>query len=137
MVDETFDWGDDRRLKTPYDRTIIYELHVKGFTKLHPDIPEKLRGTYAGLAHPSTIEHLKSLGVTCVELMPIHHFLSQPGHLIEKDLTNYWGYDSICYLAPFSGYCATDISQDQIKEFKTMVKTLHQAGIGSDYGRSL
>nr|AGI19289.1 GlgX2 [Cyanobacterium sp. CLg1] len=129
VVDESFDWEGDKPLDIPEHETIIYELHVKGFTKLHPDIPEDLRGTFAGLAHPSTIVYLKSLGITAIELMPIHHFLSQPGHLVEKDLTNYWGYDSISYLAPFSGYCATKTPQDQVKEFKAMVKALHQEGI--------
>ena len=129
VVDESFDWGDDTPLDIPEHETIIYELHVKGFTKLHPDIPENIQGTFAGLAHPSSIAYLKSLGITAVELMPIHYFLSKPGHLLEKDLTNYWGYDSITYLAPFSGYCATKIPENQVKEFKTMVKALHEAGI--------
>jgi glycogen operon protein len=129
VVDESFDWEGDRRLDIPEHETIIYELHVKGFTKLHPDIPEPLRGTYAGLAHPSTIAYLQFLGITAVELMPIHHFLSQPGHLMEKGLRNYWGYDSICYFAPYSGYCATTIPKNQVKEFKSMVKALHTGGI--------
>ena len=129
VVDESFDWGDDTPLDIPEHETIIYELHVKGFTKLHPDIPENIQGTFAGLAHPSSIAYLKSLGITAVELMPIHYFLSKPVHLLEKDLTNYWGYDSITYLAPFSGYCATKIPENQVKEFKTMVKALHEAGI--------
>lgn len=129
VVDESFDWEDDKRLNIPEHETIIYELHVKGFTKLNPHIPEEVRGTYAGLGHPKTIAYLQSLGITAVELMPIHHFLSQPGHLIEKGLRNYWGYDSICYFAPFSGYCATKTPEDQVKEFKNMVKALHAGGI--------
>ena len=129
VVDESFDWENDRRLDIPEHETIIYELHVKGFTRLHPDIPEPLRGTYAALAHPATISYLQSLGITAVELMPVHHFLSQPGHLVEKGLRNYWGYDSICYLAPYSGYCASKIPEEQVKEFKGMVKALHAGGI--------
>ena len=129
VVDQSFDWENDRRLNIPEHETIIYELHVKGFTKLNFDIPEPLRGTYAGLGHPQTIAYLQSLGITAVELMPIHHFLSQPGHLVEKGLRNYWGYDSICYFALFSGYCATKTPEDQVKEFKEMVKALHAAGI--------
>ena len=129
VVDESFDWEGDRPLDIPEHETIIYELHVKGFTKLHPDIPKPLCGTYSGLAHPAVITYLQSLGITAVELMPIHHFLSQPGHLVEKGLKNYWGYDSICYFAPFSGYCASKHPKDQVKEFKSMVKALHSAGI--------
>ena len=129
VVDESFDWEGDRPLDIPEHETIIYELHVKGFTKLHLDIPKPLRGTYSGLAHPAVITYLQSLGITAVELMPIHHFLSQPGHLVEKGLKNYWGYDSICYFAPFSGYCASKHPKDQVKEFKSMVKALHAAGI--------
>ena len=129
VVDESFDWEGDKLLQTPEHETIIYEMHVKGFTNLHPEIPPKLRGTYAGLAHPAAISHLQSLGVTAVELMPIHHFLSYPGHLIDKNLKNYWGYDSICYFAPYSGYSASGSLGQQVKEFKHMVKALHKAGI--------
>src|SRR5919202_901023 len=129
VIDQSFDWSDDERLYTPWHETIIYEAHVKGFTKLHPDIPEKLRGTYAGLAHPAAIEHLQRLGITAVELMPIHHYLSSPGHLVSKGLKNYWGYDSINYFAPFSGYSATGTLGEQVNEFKEMVKALHRAGI--------
>jgi isoamylase len=128
VVDETFDWEGDQLLQTPWHETIIYEAHVKGFTQLHPDIPKRLRGTYAGLAHPAAISHLQSLGITAVELMPIHHFLSQPGHLVDKGLTNYWGYDSIAYLAPHYGYIAGKAEQ-QVQEFKAMVKALHRGGI--------
>lgn len=129
VVDQSFDWEADELLRTPWHETVIYEVHVKGFTKLHPDIPEELRGTYAGLAHPAAIEHLQRLGITAVELMPIHHFLSRPGHLVDKGLKNYWGYDSINYLAPFSGYSASGTLGEQVTEFKEMVKALHRAGI--------
>ena len=92
IVDQSFPWGDDRRPNTAWSDTIIYELHVKGFTKRHPDIPEALRGTYAGLAHPAAIEHLTRVGVTAVELMPVHHFYDS-AQLVERDLVNYWGYN--------------------------------------------
>lgn len=129
VIDESFDWGGDKLLRIPWHETVIYETHVKGFTKLHPDIPENLRGTYAGMAHPAAIAHLQRLGITAVELMPIHHYLSQPGHLIDKGLKNYWGYDSINYFAPFSGYSASGTLGGQVKEFKELVKALHSAGI--------
>ncbi|WOD41191.1 glycogen debranching protein GlgX [Nodosilinea sp. E11] len=129
VVDETFDWEDDTLLRTPWHETVIYEVHVKGFTKQHPDIPKELRGTYAGMAHPVAIEHLQRLGVSAVELMPIHHYLSCPGHLVDKGLKNYWGYDSINFFAPFSGYSSSGGLGEQVKEFKEMVKALHQAGI--------
>ena len=128
VIDESFDWEGDELLQIPWHETLIYETHVKGFTQLHPEIPKKLRGTYAGLAHPAAISHLQALGITAVELMPIHHFLSQPGHLIDRGLKNYWGYDSIAYLAPHFGYVAGKPEQ-QVNEFKTMVKALHKAGI--------
>lgn len=129
VVDESFDWENDQRLGIPQHETIIYEMHVRGFTKLHPDIPKQLRGTYAGLGHPAAIAYLQSLGVTAVELMPVHHFLSQPGHLVEKGLKNYWGYDSICYLAPHYNYSANPTMGSQVQEFKEMVKALHAGGI--------
>ena len=129
VVDQTFDWEDDDLLRTPWHETIIYETHVKGFTKLHPDIPEELRGSYAGIAHPAAIEHLQRLGITAVELMPVHHFLARPGHLVDKGLSNYWGYDSINYFAPYSGYSASGSLGQQVPEFKEMVKALHRAGI--------
>ncbi len=124
VVDTAFTWGDDKPLKIPWHDTIIYELHVKGFTQLHPDIPKPLRGTYAGLASEPAIEHLKQLGVTAVELMPVHAFLDDR-HLLEKKLRNYWGYNSIGFFAPDSRYSASG----NIKEFKTMVKKLHSEGI--------
>ena len=129
VVDKFFDWGDDRLLRIPEHETIIYETHVRGFTKLQLDIPEPLQGTFAGLGHPAAIAYLQSLGITAVELMPVHHFLSQPGHLVDKGLSNYWGYDSICYFAPYSGYCATKTSDQQVREFKRMVRALHAGGI--------
>ncbi len=129
VIDPSFDWEDDKLLRTPWHETIIYEVHVKGFTKRHPDIREGWQGTYAGLAHPASIEYLQRLGVTAVELMPIHHFLSYPGFLIDRGLKNYWGYDSINYFAPHAAYSASGVMGEQVREFKQMVKTLHRAGI--------
>ena len=129
VVDTSFDWGKDRHPETPWHQTIIYETHVKGITQLHPDVPEHLRGTYAGLGHPAVIEHLKSLGITAVELLPVHHFHAHPGHLAEHGLRNYWGYDSLGYFAPYAGYSASGQAGEQVKEFKQMVKALHQTGI--------
>ncbi len=123
-----FDWAGDRQLQRPWHETIIYELHVKGFTALHPDVPEDLRGTYAGLAHPAAIEHLKQLGVTAVELMPVHYFV-QDNHLVEQGLRNYWGYNSISYFAPHADFAADKRPGVAIAEFKQMVKAMHQAGI--------
>jgi glycogen operon protein len=129
VIDPTFDWGGDRLPQTPWNETVIYEMHVKGFTQQHPDLPTDLRGTYAGLAHPAAIAHLQSLGVTAVELMPVHHFLANPGHLAETGLRNYWGYDSINFFSPYTGYSADKTPGGAVREFKQMVKTLHQAGI--------
>jgi glycogen operon protein len=129
VVDESFNWEEDHPLQVPWHETVIYEMHVKGFTKLHPEIPRPLRGTYAGLAHPAAIAHLKSLGITAVELLPIHHFIGCPGFLAAKGLRNYWGYDSIGYFAPYSGYSASSLPGEQVAEFKQMVKALHAAGI--------
>jgi isoamylase len=123
-----FDWGNDRPPRTPAHQSIVYELHVKGFTKRRPDVPEELRGTYAGLAHPAAVGHLKKLGITAVELMPVHQFIHD-GHVIERGLRNYWGYNSICYLAPHNEYAAAGGVSQQVQEFKQMVKTLHQEGI--------
>jgi len=128
VIDPSFDWGDDRHPDTPWHTTVIYELHVKGFTKTHPRIPASLRGTYAGLAHSAAIEHLKALGVTAVELMPVHQFIHY-AHLAEKGLRNYWGYSSIGYFAPHSEYAAAGELGQQVVEFKQMVKALHAAGI--------
>ena len=129
VIDPTFDWQDDCPPCTPWHKTVIYETHVKGFTKRHPEIPEDLQGSYAGLAHPAAIAHLKSLGVTAIELLPVHHFNAYPGHLVNSALRNYWGYDSIGYFAPYSGYSATGVHGEQVREFKQMVKALHSAGI--------
>ncbi len=129
VVDQSYDWEGDELLRIPFHETIIYEAHVKGFTMRQPDIPEELRGTYAGLAHPASIAYLQTLGITAVELMPVHHFLAYPGHLVGTGLRNYWGYDSINYFAPYSGYSANKTPGYQVNEFKDMVKALHKAGI--------
>ncbi len=129
VIDQSYDWEGDALLRLPFHETIIYETHVKGFTKRQPDIPEELRGTYAGLAHPASIAYLQSIGITAVELLPVHHFLTYPGHLADKGLKNYWGYDSINFLAPYSGYSADPKVGYQVNEFKDMVKALHKAGI--------
>lgn len=128
VVDSSFDWEDDKPLDIPYHNTIIYEAHVKGFTKLHPDIPKEIRGTYSGMAHPSTITYLKELGITAVELMPVHHFVADR-HLVDRGLTNYWGYNTIGYFAPDVRYSSRGVMGEQVNEFKTMVKELHKAGI--------
>ncbi len=124
-----FDWGDDRPLRTPWDETIVYELHVRGFTKTHPGIPDELRGTYAGLAQPASIEYLVKLGITAVELMPVHHFVHD-GVLLDRGLRNYWGYNTVGFFAPHATY-ASQIGRPEAAaaEFKHMVKTLHAAGI--------
>jgi isoamylase len=128
VVDDSFDWSGDRLLRTPWERTLIYELHVKGFTQRHPHVPEELRGTYAGLAHPAVIEYLQMLGITAVELLPVHQFINDR-HLVERGQRNYWGYNSIGYFAPHSLYAASDSAGEQVIEFKEMVKALHAAGI--------
>jgi glycogen operon protein len=128
VINPFFDWGADRRPNTPWHKTVVYETHVKGFTKLHPDIPEELRGTYAGLAHPEAIKYLQRLGVTTVELLPVHQFV-QDSMLQEKGLRNYWGYNSIGYLAPHNEYSARGQCGEQVQEFKLLVKTMHEAGI--------
>jgi glycogen operon protein len=123
-----FDWGDDRRPGVPLHDTIIYETHVKGFTRRHPDIPRSLRGTFAGMAHPVAVDYLRSLGVTAVELLPVHQFVHD-GHLLERGLRNYWGYNSIGFFAPHNEYSANRSRGQQVQEFKAMVRTLHEAGI--------
>ncbi len=123
-----FDWAGDRPPDRPLHETVIYEAHLKGFTRLHPDVPEALRGTFQGFAHPSVIDHLTSLGVTAVELMPIHQFV-QDERLIERGLRNYWGYNTIGFFAPHNEYASTGQRGEQVNEFKAMVRTLHQAGI--------
>ncbi|WRZ45141.1 glycogen debranching protein GlgX [Streptomyces sp. NBC_00151] len=128
VVQDDDDWSDDHRPKTPWADSVIYELHVRGFTRLHPSIPEELRGTYAGLAHPAAIEHLVNLGVTAVELLPVHQFAHED-HLLRRGLKNYWGYNSIGYFAPHAGYAASGTRGEQVGEFKRMVRALHAAGI--------
>jgi isoamylase len=128
VIDPSFDWEGDRHLETPWPDTVIYELHVKGFTMRHPDVREDLRGTYAGLASDAALAHLRSLGVTAVELLPIHQIVPE-SFLHDRGLTNYWGYSSIGYLAPHGAYAATGDCGEQLREFKGMVKALHRAGI--------
>ena len=123
-----FDWAEDRHPRTPWHETVVYEAHVKGLTQTHPDVPPALRGTYAGVGHPAVVEHLRSLGVTALELQPVHQFVSEH-HLVERGLTNYWGYNSIAYLAPHNGYASTDQVGGAVQEFKQMVRSLHAAGI--------
>ena len=127
-IDPAFSWGDDRRPRTPWHKSVIYELHVKGFTARHPDVPRPLRGTYAGLAAPAAVEYLTRLGITAVELLPVHYSIVDR-YLLERGLTNYWGYNSIGFFAPDSRLAASRGVGDQVAEFKTMVKTLHEAGI--------
>ncbi|GAA0431405.1 glycogen operon protein GlgX homolog [Acrocarpospora corrugata] len=128
VVNPFFDWGNDRPPRTPYHETVIYEAHVKGLTMRHPQVPERERGTYAGLAHPAVIEHLLSIGVTAVELMPVHQYV--PEHfLVARGLTNYWGYNTMAFLAPHNTYSSAGQRGEQVLEFKGMVRALHEAGI--------
>ncbi|HEU5013909.1 MAG TPA: pentapeptide repeat-containing protein, partial [Roseiflexaceae bacterium] len=128
VVDDTFPWGNDRPPRTPLHDSVIYELHVKGYTQLHPSVPEPLRGTYAGLATPAVIEYLKSLGITAIELLPVHQHIDDR-NLVERGLRNYWGYNTIGFFAPDIRYSVSDTPGDQVREFKSMVKTFHAAGI--------
>src|SRR5919112_3730715 len=128
VIDPRFDWEGDRPLRTPWNQTVIYEAHVKGFTMRRPGVREDLRGTYAGLAAQDAIAHLKELGVTALELLPVHHIANED-FLHPKGLTNYWGYSSIGYFAPHSPYAATGEGGQEVREFKGMVKALHRAGI--------
>jgi isoamylase len=128
VVQPYFDWGNDRRLEIPWNETVIYECHVKGFTARMPEVPAHLRGTYAGLAHPAAIRHLTRLGVTAVELLPIHAFIHD-GFLLEQGLRNYWGYHSIGYFAPHPEYASTHSANGAVAELKHVIKTLHQHGI--------
>jgi glycogen operon protein len=128
VVDNSFTWGDDRRLRVPWHETLIYELHVKGFTQLNPFVPEHLRGTYLGLASEPAIRHLTSLGVTAVELMPVHHHTDE-GHLVQRGLRNYWGYNTLSYFAPDIRYKAASSPMEAVREFKMMVRALHAAGL--------
>ncbi len=128
VIDTAFSWDNDQQLRTPWHKTMIYELHVKGLTAQHPEIPPHLRGTYSALTLPVVIDHLHSLGVTAVELMPVHYFIND-GHLLEKGLTNYWGYNTLGYFTPEPRYCYATLPSEQVSEFKSMVKTLHREGI--------
>ncbi len=149
VIDGAFSWGNDSHPGIPLHKTLIYELHVKGYTKLHPYVPKKLRGTYSGLTSPAVIDYFHSLGITAVELMPVHHFFSEK-HLLDRGLNNYWGYNSIGFFAPHAGYSSSGSMGQQVSEFKTMVKTLHNEGIevildvvynhtgeGNEYGPTL
>ena len=127
-VGPSFDWYGDTHPRIPWGDTVIYETHVRGLTMQHPDVPDHLRGTYAGLAHPAVIEHLTSLGITAVELMPIHHFVDET-HLLELGLTNYWGYNTLGFFAPHARYSSAGGAGEQVREFKEMVRTLHAAGL--------
>ncbi|CAA9214031.1 MAG: GH13_11 / GH13 / GH13_10 / GH13_13 / GH13_ 36 / GH13_37 / CBM48 / GH13_20 / GH13_2 / GH1 3_1 / GH13_14 [uncultured Arthrobacter sp.] len=128
VVNPFFDWDGDRRPRTPYHQSFIYEAHVKGLTMLHPEVPEEQRGTYAGVAHPAVIAHLQKLGVTAIELMPVHQFVND-STLQEKGLSNYWGYNTIGFFAPHNTYGSMGDQGEQVQEFKAMVKELHLAGI--------
>jgi glycogen operon protein len=128
VVSPYFDWGDDRPPRTPYPETVIYEAHVKGLTYRHPEIPPELRGTYAALGHPVIVDHLVKLGVTAVELMPVHQFVHD-ANLVQRGLRNYWGYNTIGFFAPHNGYASSGRRGQQVLEFKAMVKALHEAGI--------
>jgi len=128
VVDDRFDWGSDRLPQVPWQDTIIYETHVRGLTMRHPALPEDVRGTYAALAHPAIIEHLVAMGITTVELLPVHHFVSEI-HLLSGGLSNYWGYNSIGFFAPHARYAASNSTGGQVREFKEMVKGLHAAGL--------
>jgi isoamylase len=132
VINPFFDWEGDRRPDYTYDETFVYEAHVKGLTQLHPDVPEEQRGTYAGVAHPAVVEHLTKLGVTAIELMPVHQFI-QDSTLLDKGLRNYWGYNTLGFFAPHADYSAAardeEVLGQQVQEFKAMVKALHAAGI--------
>ena len=128
VVHDEFDWGDDRRPEVKWTDTVIYELHTKGFTQQHNEIPEHLRGTYAGLTTPAVVNYLRDLGITSVELLPVHQYVSEPD-LAPKGLTNYWGYNSIGFFAPHNAYSSSGDRGEQVREFKSMVKALHAAGL--------
>src|SRR3954451_24521162 len=128
VISPFFSWDNDRHPRTPYNETVIYEAHVKGLTRQHPDIPENIRGTYAALAHPVMLDHYRRVGVTAVELMPVHQFVHD-STLREKDLRNYWGYNTIGFFAPHNDYAASGQRGQQVQEFKAMVRALHEAGL--------
>ncbi|WP_104042501.1 glycogen debranching protein GlgX [Arthrobacter sp. ZGTC412] len=128
VINPFFDWDGDQNLRVPYHQSVIYEAHVKGLTQLHPEIPEEQRGTYAGVAHPAVISHLQKLGVTAIELMPVHQFVND-GTLEDKGLNNYWGYNTIGFFAPQNTYSSNGDTGQQVQDFKAMVRSLHKAGI--------
>ncbi|MDQ1677925.1 MAG: isoamylase, partial [Actinomycetota bacterium] len=128
VINPFFDWGADRPPHRPYHESVIYEAHVRGLTMRHPEVPEEIRGTYAALSHPAIVEHLKTLGVTAIELMPVHQFV-QDQTLLEKGLRNYWGYNTIGFMAPHREYAASNVPGGGVSEFKSLVKTMHEAGI--------
>jgi isoamylase len=128
VIDPTFDWEGDQLLRIPWYRSIVYELHVKGFTARHPGVPPHLRGTYAGLATPAALDYLSGLGITAVELLPVHHHVDERA-IVERGLRNYWGYSSIGFFAPEARYAAGGFLGEQVREFKEMVKALHRAGL--------
>jgi isoamylase len=128
VISPYFDWDNDRHPRTPYNETIIYEAHVKGLTQTHPGIPAEIRGTYAALAHPIMIEHYQKIGVTAIELMPVHQFVHD-SHLVERELRNYWGYNTIGFFAPHNDYSSSGHLGQQVQEFKAMVKALHAEGL--------
>jgi glycogen operon protein len=128
VLDDRYDWEGDRTLRTPWHQTVIYEAHVKGLTARHPQVPPELRGTYAGVAHPAVIEHLQSIGVTALELLPVHDFVDD-NYLLEKGLKNYWGYNTLNYFSPDARYSGSGDRGGQVREFRDMVKALHRAGI--------
>jgi isoamylase len=128
VINPYFDWADDRPLRIPYHETVIYEAHVRGMTMRHPVVPDDVRGSYAGLAHPAMLKHFRQLGVTAVELMPVHQFVHD-STLDERGLRNYWGYNTIGFFAPHNGYACFGTRGQQVQEFKTMVRALHRAGI--------
>ena len=128
VISPFFDWDNDRPPRTPYNATVIYEAHVKGLTQTHPEIPEEIRGTYAAVAHPVMIEHYKKIGVTAIELMPVHQFIHD-SHLADRGMTNYWGYNTIGFFAPHNDYASSGQRGQQVQEFKAMVKALHAHGL--------
>jgi glycogen operon protein len=128
VVNPYFDWQEDRLPRIPYHESVIYEAHVKGMTRMHPDIPEEIRGSYAAISHPVMIEHLTSLGITAIELMPVHQFVND-STLVDKGLSNYWGYNTIGFFAPHNAYSSSGQAGQQVLEFKAMVRELHRAGI--------
>ena len=129
VINPFFSWDSDRHPRTPYHETVVYETHVRGLTKLHPEVPGTQRGTYQGLAHPAVIDHLQKLGVTAVELMPVHQFVQRRDPGRARAWPNYWGYNTIGFFAPHNAYAASGARGEQVQEFKSMVRTLHRAGI--------